>query len=56
MNSSLMTADTTTHLKVLVVALCAALVVTAIGSNSRTSDPRNDKSDGAIIAIQKDAR
>ena len=35
MNSSLLTADRTTHLKILVVSLIAAIIVMAIAINAR---------------------
>jgi hypothetical protein len=47
MNSSLQSADRTTHLKVVVVALAAAIAVVAIGINARVAD-----TGGATARIQ----
>jgi Na+/citrate or Na+/malate symporter len=38
MNDSFITADRTTHLKVVVIALAAAVIVAIIGINARLSD------------------
>ena len=36
MNWSMYTADRTTHLKIVVVGLCAALLISAVGISART--------------------
>jgi hypothetical protein len=49
MNSSLRTADPTTHLKIVVVSLMAAIVVTVVGITAHISDSRS-----ATFAMQID--
>jgi hypothetical protein len=41
MNHSLVTADRTTHLKIVVVALVAAIVVVAVGITARVTETDN---------------
>jgi hypothetical protein len=41
MNSSLICADRTTHLKTVVISLIAAIIVTVVGVNSHVSTSRN---------------
>ena len=38
MNSSLLSADRTTHLKIVVIALVSAIVVVIVGINARPTD------------------
>lgn len=57
MNSSLWSADGTTHIKIVVISLIAAIVVAAVGINAHVSDPRQAaapiKSDGAIVKARR---
>ena len=39
MNSSFFACDRATHLKIVVIALIASIVVIAVGIHARTSDP-----------------
>ena len=42
MNSSMFTADRVTHLKIVVVALIAAIVVAGVGVTARVADYNNE--------------
>lgn len=53
MNHSLHSADRTTHLKIVVVALIGALLVTGIGITARVSAPGNGSQIEARIPVIK---
>jgi hypothetical protein len=59
MNFSLFTCDRTTHLKIVVVALAAAIVVVVAGVNTRVSDAGNlaagAKTSGTVVKAGKPA-
>jgi hypothetical protein len=59
MNFSLFTCDRATHLKIVVVALVAAIVVVVAGINARTSDAGSvtagTKTNGVVVKAGKPA-
>ena len=59
MHASIGNAGRTTHLKIVVVALVAAIVVVAVGINARTGDTGNVtariKTDGRVLKAGKPA-
>jgi hypothetical protein len=59
MNHSLMTADRTTHLKIVVVALVAAIVLVAVGITARVTamdtETARVRTDGVVVKAGKPA-
>jgi hypothetical protein len=59
MNSSLFTCDRSTHLKIVVVSLVAAIVVALVGINARVSETSNlvagAKTRGTVVKAGKPA-
>ena len=60
MNSSLFTADRSTHIKIVVTALAAAIVVVVVSINARTSDiglaTARTWSDGPVVKAGQPAK
>lgn len=53
MNHSLMTADRTTHLKMVVLALVAGIGVVTVGLAARVSEPAPAKAEQIVVKAQK---
>jgi hypothetical protein len=60
MNASLFTADRATHVKIVIVALLAAIAVVAVSVNARISDPgliaARARTDGLVVRAGEPAR
>jgi hypothetical protein len=50
-NSSLLTADRTTHLKIVLVSLICATVIAAIGIANRMSDAAGPRVESVVIKV-----
>ncbi len=58
MNHSLLTADRSTHLKIVVIALVAAIAVVAVGVTARVNEPGTATAriqDGPVVKAGKPA-
>ena len=60
MNASLFTADRATHVKIVIVALLAAIAVATVSINARISDPGSltarARSDGLVVRAGEPAK